>query len=198
MADQKYVPMIGVDMLHYAKVTLDSTEGYTAEKPVPIPGATEIGFNRNAQLGAFYADNILYDSAVSDGDFDIAVSCADVPPELQSVLFGYDYAEGEMKGTELKSDYVALQYRIQKSNGEYRYVTIYKAKAVPKEETVTTKGGSLNFQTNGFSLKGAARMKDKAYYRIVDSDDPNLPAGVADVLATKWFTDIDWQLSATA
>lgn len=193
MGEQKYVAMVGVDMLHYGKMLTDTADGYTAETPKKIPGLTEAGFNRNGQSGSFYADNVLYDTAVGDGDMDVAIACADVPPELQSELFGYEYKDGVLLGTPLNSPYVFIQYRIQKSSGAYRYVTIFKLKALPKEENVTTKGGSINFQTNGFTLKGAARMQDNAYYRIMDDDDPNLPEGVtAKIIEENWFTDVSW------
>ena len=79
----------------------------------------------------------------------------------------------------------------------YRYVTIYKAKAAPNEDRVQTKGGSINFQTNGFALKGSKRFKDGRVDRILDDDDPNLPAGVTpEIIAAKWFTDVEWVIAA--
>ena len=103
-----------------------------------------------------------------------------------------------MAAGEIKSPDVAIQYRVQKSNGAYRYVTIYKAKAMPNEETVQTKGGSINFQTNGFSMKGAMRLKDGRLMRTLDDDDPNLPSGVTPaIIESKWFTDVDWEISPT-
>ena len=198
--EQNYITMVGVDMLHYAKVTADTENEYTAETPKRIPGLTEAGINMNSQLSVFYADNGQYDSAAAMGDLDVAIACADVPPGLQGDLYGYEYDEktGELAVSELKPSDVAVQYRIQKSNGAYRYVTVYKAKAVPNEERTQTKGGSINFQTNGFSLKGTKRFMDGRLYRILDDDDPKLPEGVTpEVIAQKWFTDIDWAISAS-
>lgn len=197
--EQKYIPMIGVDMLHYAKLTADTTTEYTAGTPIHITGLTEAGVNLNPQTGTFYADNGPYTTAAGLGEFDIAISCADVPPSLKADLFGYQYddATGEVLMTDINPPDVAIQFRIQKANNAYRYFTIYKAKAVPNEERAQTKGGSINFQTNGFSLKGAKRLKDGALYRQLDDDDPNLPEGVTpEVIASKWFTDVDWEIAA--
>ena len=199
MGEQKYIPMIGVDMLHYAKVTVDTETEYEAETPKRVPGLTEAGFNHNAQGSTFYADNVQYDSAVALGDLDVAVACADVPPGMQNEIYGYEYDKetGELSISEINPPYVALMYRIQKSNGAYRYVTIYKAKAAPNEEKAQTKGGSINFATNGFSMKGAARYLDGKKIRILDDDDPNLPESVTpEVIANKWFTDVKWTISA--
>ena len=198
---QKLIPMIGVDKLHYAKVTADTTETYTAGTPIAIPGLTEAGFNMNGQSSTFYADNGVYDTAVGNGEFDIAISCADLSGSLKADLFGFEYDDttGEMVAGEIKSPDVAIQYRVQRSNGAYRYVTIYKAKAMPNEENVQTKGGSINFQTNGFSMKGAMRLKDGRLMRTLDDDDPNLPEGVTPaIIESKWFTDVDWEISPTA
>ena len=47
---QSYVPMVGVDMLHYAKVKTDTLTSYETETPVAVPGVTEIGFNQNGSV----------------------------------------------------------------------------------------------------------------------------------------------------
>ncbi len=191
--------MIGVDMLHYAKITKDSAAEYTAETPKRVSGLTEAGFNVNGQSATFYADNGPYETAAGLGEFSAAIACADVTPEMSADIYGYDYnAEtGELSVDKLDPPYIAIQYRIQKSNGAYRYVTIYKARAIPNEEKYTTSGGAINFATNGFSLKGAKRMKDGRIYRILDDDDQNLPVGVTpELIAAKWFTSVDWVIAA--
>lgn len=199
--EQVYIPMTGVDMLHYAKVITDTTMAYAADTPIRVPGTTEIGFNINAQTGTFHADNGPYATATALGEMDGAVACADVPPKMRSDLYGFDYDEktGEMTASDINSPDMAFLYRIQKSNGAYRYVCIYKAKAAPNEERVQTKGGSINFQTNGFALKAAKRFQDGRFYRILDDDDPNLPEGVTpELIAEKWFSEVDWKISAEA
>ena len=197
---QNFVPMVGVDMLHYALVKSDTTASYEVEEIKKIPGSTEAGFNMNGQSATFYADNGAYDNATAMGDFDVSVACADVPPQMKADLFGFEYnkATGEMSAGDINSPYVAILYRIQKSNGAYRYVKIYKSKAVPNEEKAQTKGGSINFQTNGFTLKAAKRFLDGKYHKILDSDDPNLPAGVTnETIEANWFSKIDWTPSAS-
>ncbi len=197
--EQNYVPMIGVDMLHYAIVKTDGVGAYTVGDIKKVPGTTEAGFNMNGQTGTFYADNGAYDTATAVGDFDVSVACADVTPQMKADLYGFDYDEatGELSGSDINAPYVAILYRIQKSNGAYRYTAIYKAKAVPNEEKAQTKGGSINFQANGFTLKAAKRLTDGRYFRQLDSDDPKLPEGVTNaVIESKFFSDIDWTPSS--
>lgn len=196
---QSYVPMVGVDMLHYAKVKTDNT-AYATETPVAVPGATEIGFNQNGSISTFYADNVPYDVAASPGEMDVSIACADVTPQMRADLFGekYDTTTGLVSGGEMDSPYVAVAYRIQKSNGAYRYVRIFKMKSVPNEQKAQTKGGSINFQTNGFTAKAAARAMDDKVYQTLDSDDPHLPTKVtAATIESKWFTDFTWVPSNT-
>lgn len=197
--EQNYVPMIGVDKLYYAKVTSDTTTTYTAGTPIAIPGLTEAGVNLNPQSSTFYADNGPYAVATALGDCDVAIACADVPPKLRADLFGFDYdaSTGELSMDDINPNDVAILYRVQKQNNAYRYVCIYKARATPNEESAQTKGGSINFGTNGFSLKASKRLKDGRLYRLLDDDDPNLPTGVTPALIEeKWFSEVDWAIAA--
>lgn len=197
---QNYVPMVGVDKLHYGKITSDTAEGITGTVPVEITGLTEAGFNRNAQSSTFYADNGPYATAAASGDFDGAIAVADIPPALYPDLYGdaYDTQTGELLIGDIESPECFIQYRIQKSNGAYRYVTVYKCKFTPNETKVQTKGGSINFQTNGFSFKASKTKYNGKLCRILDDDDPKLPAGVTPaIIASKWFTDVNWVISAS-
>lgn len=201
MNEQVYMPVIGIDNLHYGKVISDSTSGITGEEPKVIPGMTEAGYNRNGNVNTFFADNVSYCTATGSGEIDGAFAVADVPPNLSSELYGdqYDEETGELLMGDIDSPDVFIQYRIQKSNGSWRYVTIYKIKCVPNASNVTTKGGQINFQTNGFSFKAANTIYNGKFCRILDDDDPNLPEGVTpEVIAENWFTDINWKISATA
>lgn len=203
MADKQtnYLPMTSVDMLHYGKVTGDSSTGITGETPKRILGLTEAGFNRNGSVSTFFADGGPYCTAVAAGEVDGGIACADVPPNLKSELYGdkYDSSTGELLMGDFNSPDVFVQYRIQKSNGAYRYVTVYKCKCVDNSDgKVQTKGGSINFQTNGFAFKAANTIYNGHFCRVLDDDDPKLPTGVTPaIIAAKWFTDINWPISAT-
>lgn len=196
---QSYVPMIGVDMLHYAKLKTDTSESYETETPIAVLNTTEAGFGVGSQSASFYADNKLVDIATTTGDIDVAIAVADVIPSMKADIYGYDYSEtGVLSGGNLNPPYIAYAYRIQKSNGAYRYVRIFKTKASPNEERVQTKGGSINFQTNGFSAKAAVRAKDSQAFETLDSDDPKLPTGVTNAtIESKWFSDFTWNPTKT-
>ncbi len=200
--NKTYVPMVGVDMLHYGTVTSDSTTEITGTVPTRIFGVTEAGFNRGGSVSTFFAENIAYATAASGGEIDGAIACADVPPNLKSALYGdsYDEQTGELLMGEFDSPITFIQYRIMKSTGAYRYVTVFKCTCVDNSDgKVQTKGGSINFQTNGFAFKAANTMFNGKFARILDDDDPNLPEGVTPaVIAANWFTDIYWKIAAPA
>ena len=191
---QSYVPMVGVDMLHYAKITADTSAAFTTATPIKVPGVTEVGFNQNGSVASMYADNVVYDTATAPGDIDVAVACADVPPSMRADFYGESYStDGTLSGGDLNSPYIALAYRIMKTNNAYRYVRIFKIKCVPNEQKFQTKGGSVDFQTNGFSAKASCRFLDSMAFQMLDSDDPKLPSGVtAARIESKWFTDFSW------
>ena len=199
--EQIYMPVIGVEKLHYGKITADSSTAITGEQPKPIPGLTEIGFNRNGQLSTFFADNMAYCTASATGEIDGAVAAADVPPGLANELYGdtYNAETGELLMGDINSPDIFIQYRVKKSTGAWRYVTLYKVKCAPVEQKVTTKGGNINFQTNGFSFKAANTIFNGNFGRILDDDDPNLPEGVTPkLIEDNWFTDVNWQISVGA
>lgn len=200
MSEQIYLPVIGIDNLHYGKVTADSSAAYTGSTPVAIPGMTEAGYNRNAQISSFFADNVTYCTAAGNGEIDGAFAVADVPPKLASDLYGdkYNAETGELLMGEMNPPDVFLQYRIKKSNGAWRYITLYKVKCAPVDQKVVTQGNSINFQTNGFTFKAAYSTYNGSFCRVVDDDDPNLPNGVtAALIAEKYFTEANWEISAS-
>ena len=201
MPEQVYLPMIGVDKLYHGRVLTDTALGITGEVPKAIPGLTEVGFNTNAKLASFFADNGSYEVAGTNGELDGGIAIADVPPYLAAELFGdsYDETTGELLGGEINPPYEFIQYRVKKSSGAYRYVTIFKIKCVPNADKVNTTGGSINFQTNGFAFKAVNTLFSGDFKRTLDDDDPNLPEGVTpEIIADNWFTDIFWAIEAVA
>lgn len=197
--NQVYMPVVNVDNFHYGKVLSDTAEGIAGQEPKAVPGLVEVGFNRNAQSATFFADGGPYATATGAGEFDGAVGVADIPAGLSADFYGdtYDSKTGELLLGEINSPDNFIQYRVQKSTGAWRYVTIYKAKFMPNEQNAKTKGGSVDFQTNGFSFKAAQTVFNGKAARMLDDDDPNLPTGVTpEVIAEKWFTDINWEIKA--
>lgn len=197
--NQVYMPVVSVDSFHYGRVLTDTKDGITGEVPKAVPGLVEAGYNRNAQSATFFADGGPYATAVGAGEFDGSIGVADIPAGLSSGFYGDDYnsSTGELQLGDINSPDNFIQYRVEKSTGAWRYVTIYKAKFMPNEQTAQTRGGSVNFQTNGFSFKAANTVFNGKAARILDDDDPNLPEGVTpEVIAANWFTDIYWEIAA--
>lgn len=197
--NQAYMPVVSVDKFHYGKLLTDTKEGITGETPKAVPGLVEAGFNRNAQSATFFADGGPYATAVGAGEFDGSIGVADIPPSLSADFYGdsYDEATGELQLGNIDSPENFIQYRVQKSTGAWRYITIFKAQFMPNEQTAQTKGGSINFQTNGFSFKAANTIFTGKAARMLDDDDPNLPEGVTPlVIEENWFTDVYWEIAA--
>lgn len=169
MSEQNYMPVKGVDMLYYGTVTADTAEGYTGATPKRIPGLVEIGFNTNPQTGTFWADNGPYASAADIGETEVTISCADLPPSVRAEILGqgYDNTTGVYTGGSPVPPYIFIQYRLQKFNGAYRYVTVLKAIAAENSRTNTTYSGSINAQTFGITCKAVKSINYDALYRIL-------------------------------
>jgi len=180
-----------VEKLHIGTVLTDTAGGITGTVPTAIPGTAEAGFNTNSKVETYRADGGAYESATAEGDLDIALKVAGLPLGMLADLFGYlqnAITKVLTIGTPVAGDKF-VQYRIQKANGAWRYVTILKSKLAFGEQK--TSGEGTGFSDVSFSGNGVKTIFDGAYVRMMDDDD--LPAGTtAADLANNWFTDIYW------
>ncbi len=190
-------PIIGVDMFTYAKLneTSDVPGGTpTYDDPNQLPGLVSIAVARNSQTATFYADNGAYVTASQTGDTTLTVGNADVPPPILSEWLGVEYEDGMLEIGQINPVTMFIAYRIKKANGAYRYVRFYKAKPGISDENANTQGNSINFQS-GTTVFGIAKLisRGKSDGRI-DTDDPNLRAGVTqEVIERNFFKDPLWK-----
>jgi phi13 family phage major tail protein len=82
--------------------------------------------------------------------------------------------------------YVGLAFEAKKHNGETRYVKLLKGRFSPTQETIQTKGESVQFTTPKLEGRFVARTYDGVWKRIVDSDN----SGSA-TLITGWYSAME-------
>jgi phi13 family phage major tail protein len=178
---------IGISDLHYAILTsdaVDSTPVY--EAPVRVPGITEATVNPNASVETLFADDGPYESAATLGQIEVQLTTADLDLDTQAVLLGHTVtAEGMLKRKATDTPpYVAIGFRSLKSNGKYRYTWLAKGRFVPAEDTMETKGDTVNFQTKAITGKFLKRVSDNEWERHIDEDHPDW----IQAHSTNWFT----------
>ena len=180
-------PLIGLDMLYYAEVISDDDTGTNYDTPVRIYNAVSLSVNPNTTIATFFADDGPAEAYSQIGEVDVAIQIADLPPEDLAFLIGADYdiaVAGVLDyDTGANAPDVAIGFRAQKTNGEYRYIWLMKGRfGVPDMEHQTKEAG-VNFQPQTINGKFLARTYDSMVFRRADEDDTN----VAMTLPADWF-----------
>lgn len=143
---------IGCDHLVYALMTTEdsATAAPTYGEVKDAPGVISVNINPNASQETLFADDGPMEVATTLGNVEVAINKAELTPTNKADLLGHEI---DSKGAVLYSDsdvppWVAIGFRTLKSNGNYRYVWLYKGKFTDPEDNNETKGDSINFQTD--------------------------------------------------
>lgn len=146
---------IGCDHLVYAQMT---TEDTATTAPVygdvkSAPGVISVNINPNASQETLFADDGPMETATTLGKIDVEINKAELTTENKADLLGHqvDTNGGIVYGDSDVPPWVAIGFRTLKSNGNYRYVWLYKGKFTDPEDNNETKGDSINFQTDTIS-----------------------------------------------
>ena len=173
---------LGVKSLYYAVMNDEDAETYAT--PVAVEGVSNIDISANSGTSKFYADNTLHENIPYVSDFEITLEMAELDPETKADLLGNTLdASGVL--TEKTTDnppYVALGYKITKSNGSDVYVWFYKGKFRVPDESIATEGETPEPQPDEIIGEFSA-LDDGRYKKYADEDAP----GYVDVSST-WFT----------
>ncbi|WP_270577995.1 major tail protein [Caldibacillus thermoamylovorans] len=180
--------VVGLKDLHYAKLTNDDTTGVVYETPKKIAGAITATISPTTNSATLYADDGAAETASSLGEISVTLNTKDLPKAIQADLLGHKVnSDGVLvRSADDVAPYVAIGFRSMKSNGQYRYIWLYKGKFQPHEQSYQTKGDTPTFQTptiNGVFVK---REIDNRWQAEVDADDENVNATVI----TNWFTSV--------
>lgn len=186
-------PRIGVDMLYYAKVLSDTAEGTVYSAPVWAQGVNNIAYNPNTQTAAYDADDGVYETFSADGDVQTTIQVADLLPQVYADLLGLQIDANGMviEGSADNAPEVAVGFRSQKSNGQYRFIWVLKGKFSKQPETYQTKGSSgITYQPASILHTGLKRISDGERRHIQDSDAPGQTLSLAQLSdpVSGWFS----------
>jgi phi13 family phage major tail protein len=81
---------------------------------------------------------------------------------------------------------VAIAFEAKKHNGQTRYVKLLKGRFSPSQETIQTKGESVNFTTPQMEGRFVAREYDGQWKRVADSDNTESATVIA-----SWYTNVE-------
>lgn len=122
-----------------------------------LAGLVEANLTLTNATGEIYADNIQWEQDTQFASGELACEIADLTLEKQGTLFGHTVADGVM--TKKTSDVaptgkVGYVRTLSRRNvGQIHQAIIFnKAKASESADNVTTKGSSIDYQTNPVSF----------------------------------------------
>jgi phi13 family phage major tail protein len=119
----------------------------------------------------------------------VTVETAALPIEDQAALMGHEVDSTTKQLIAKASDmapYVALLFESKKHNGETRYVKLLKGQFAPAQETLQTKGESVEYTTPRLEGRFVAREYDGAWKRIADSDNTESSAVIS-----SWYNSVE-------
>lgn len=171
---------IGLKNIH---VALINSEG-KYQTPVKIANAISATVTPNVSTNTLYADDKASEIVDNFNDIDVELDVDDLSTEKYALLLGKTVkSDGVIveKSTD-SAPYLALGFESEKSNGETRYVWLFKGRFSIPSDSYSTKGENPEFATQ--SITGKFVPNDKGEWRAkVDSDDPN----VLPIVTGEWF-----------
>lgn len=137
----EFKSQVGLDKLHYAPVTADDIEGYTAGTPVYLAPVASARVSTTRNTSTQYADDGVFDTFGGEGETTVEIEITNVPLETAATLTGktFNTTNGMLiDGSGGASPEFALLFRSKKSNGKYRYVCYLKGKFSLADEEYQT------------------------------------------------------------
>lgn len=146
---------IGCDNLVYVPMTTEDTPNSAPVYGdlVKAPGVMSININPNGAQETLFADDGPMETASTLGKIEVEIQKNELTTKNKADLLGHQI---DSKGALVYGDndiapWVAIGFRTLKSNGNYRYVWLYKGKFTEPEDANETKGDSINFQNDTIS-----------------------------------------------
>lgn len=163
--NQVYDEYQGFDKMYIAEITEDSMDNYTVEEPEYFAPAGEISKTTESETNTKYYDNGPYLNVASEGADEIALTVPILPLSMQAKITGKTIdptTKVLLDDGEPKVKYFALLYRLQFTDGSYRYVVRHKGSFKIGDEAAKSKDNSTdsnNMQVTFTGIKTKHQFK---------------------------------------
>lgn len=192
--DQKYGEFVGVDSVHFAKITKDDETEYTPEVPRYLAPVAEIAGEPEINNTTTYYDNKAANNYVTEGKTELQITVSNIPAALAAEILGkhYDATTGRVYDDGAASPpECALGFRYNMGTDGFRYYWYLKGtfsggaeEASSKKENVDIKTYQLTFTAVTTTHEWEIDGKNKALKRIyADTSDVTFDA-------TGWFDQV--------
>lgn len=162
MSEEVFKQVEGCRNIHVAKRNIDGS--YVA--PVKVRGLAEIKTTDTFKEGTSYGDMKKMLSKKKKSGIDIAITANELPPEVEAILMGKSYSNGELvSSTEDQQNEVALLWEEVWSDGTSSYNVIYRTNL--SRESREGKGNSDNIDFTTIAITGSALPLDDGNFDMV-------------------------------
>ena len=152
---------IGLDMLHYAKITEDEQGKETYGTPQKLAKAMSADLSVELAEATLYADDGAAEIVKEFKSGTLSLGVDDIGASVASDLTG---ATIDQNGVVISTgedggEPVAIGFRAKKSNGKYKYFWLYTVKFGIPATALATKGDSITFSTP--TIEGTILRRNK-------------------------------------
>lgn len=156
--------------------------------PFKIAPAVSASISPSMSDDAFYADDIALISTNTISSIEVELETADIKDEIIARLMGIEIDENGVVHDNVNkvAPKIALAFRSLKSNGEYKYVVLYKGSFGIGEDEYQTKEDSISFQTTTITGTFLPTVFNGDWRASVNADSENVGADVVE----QWFTKV--------
>ena len=163
---------VGLKNFVIAPLTVDTESTLTYGALQLVAGAIEATITPGTtDPDVQYADDSEFDVLYPDPEVTFTTKMVDIPLSIQAMIFSNTIDENGVlvRKASDKPSYFAVGFKSEKSDGNYRYVWLYKVRAKPLTENYATKEGtSLTRQTGDVEWTAIKRTHDGAYQAVAD------------------------------
>lgn len=184
---------IGLDMLHYAKITEDENGNESYGTPQKLAKAMSADLSVELAEATLYADDGAAEIVKEFKSGTLSLGVDDIGATVSSDLTG---ATIDKNGVVISTgedggDPVAIGFRAKKSNGKYKYFWLYKVKFGIPATALATKGDSITFSTP--TIEGTILRRNKldgANKHPWKAEVTEGESGVAAATIANWYKDV--------
>ena len=184
---------IGLDMLHFAKITEDENGEETYGTPEKLAKAISADLSVELVEAILYADDGIAEIVKEFGNGTLSLGIDDIGSAVASTLTGatIDSNGVVISASEDGGDPVAIGFRAKKANGKYKYFWLYKVKFGIPATNLATKGESITFSTP--TIEGTIMRRNKVDGRNKHPWKAEVTEGDTKVSAetiTNWYKSV--------
>ena len=179
---------IGLSDLHAAVLKADEKGNLSYGTPFKIAPAVSASITPESADDSFYADDIALISNRTISAITVELETADIKDEVVSKLLGNEIDENGVVRDNINTvaPQVALMFRSLKSNGKYKYVTLYKGSFAQSSDQFQTKEESATFQTTPLTGSFLPTIHNGDWRASVNEDSELATAEVIQ----DWFVNV--------